>query len=217
MVLGHYGLALAAKRVTPTTSLGTLTLAANLADCLWPVFLLLGLEQVRVVPGLMAASPFDFAWYPWSHSLAMEALYGIVLGALVFAVRHDVRSAVVTGLLVPSHWLLDLPFHRPDLPLWPGGARLGFGLWNSVPVTVLAEAVVFGVGIWLYVRTTEAKDRIGSIALWAMVLFLAGVYASAVLGPPPASATAVGWSALALWVFVPWTVWIDRHRTLRAV
>jgi hypothetical protein len=216
MFLGHYGLALAAKRATPKTSLGTLTLAANLADCLWPILLLLGVETVRVVPGLMAASAFDFTSYPYSHSLAAEAVLGLVLGLAVFALRRDVRSAVVTGLLVLSHWFLDLPFHRPDLPLWPGGPKLGLGLWNSLSITVCSEALLFGVGVWLYASATRAKDAVGTMAFWAFVVVLAALYASAAFGPPPPSPTALAWGTLGLWLLVPWTYWIDRHRTLRA-
>ena len=59
MFLGHYGLALAAKRAAPRTSLGTLTFAAQFADELWPILLLMGLEHVRIVPGLMAANSLD--------------------------------------------------------------------------------------------------------------------------------------------------------------
>jgi hypothetical protein len=215
LLLGHYGLALAAKRATPGTSLGTLTLAANLADCAWPLLLLLGLEQVRVVPGLMATSPFDFKSYPYSHSLAVEALAGLVLGLLVYAARREVRSAVVVGLLVPSHWFLDVPFHRPDLPVWPGGPRFGFSLWNSVSVTLLAEALVFFGGLLLYTRTTMAKDRLGTVSLWAMVAFMLASYVGGVFGPPPASPTAVAYMSLGLWLFVPWTYWIDAHRRVR--
>ena len=49
MVLGHYGVALAAKRWAPRTSLGNLVLAAQLADEVWPLLLLLGVERVEIV------------------------------------------------------------------------------------------------------------------------------------------------------------------------
>jgi hypothetical protein len=215
MFLGHYGLAFAAKRVAPESSLGTLTLAGNLADCVWPILLLLGVEEVRVVPGLMTTSPLDFVSYPWSHSLAMEAVGGLAFGFLVWAVRRDVRSAVVCGLLVVSHWFLDVPFHRPDLPVWPGGPKVGFSLWNSVVVTFASEVLLFGVGVFLYVRMTQAKDRVGSVALWVLVAFLGLVFAASSFGPPPPNANAIAWPALALWLLVPWTYWIDRHRVLR--
>ncbi len=215
MFLGHYGLAFAAKRATPETSLGTLTLAGNLADTVWPLLLLLGVEQVRVVPGLMTTSPLEFVAYPWSHSLLTQALAGLVFGAAVWALRRDTRAAVVTGLLVVSHWFLDVPFHRPDLPVWPGGPKVGFSLWDSAAVTYGSEALLFGVGVWLYATQTKAKDRTGSVALWALVVFLVAVYAGAALGPPPPTASAVAWTTLSLWLLVPWTYFIDSHRSLR--
>jgi hypothetical protein len=212
MFLGHYGLAFAAKRAAPTTSLGTLTLAANLADCVWPILLLLGVEQLEVVPGKMAASSFAFVSYPWSHSLLIEVVAGLVLGLVVFLVQREVRGAVVTGLLVPSHWFLDVPFHGPDLPLWPGGPLVGLGAWNSIPLTLLAEVLLFAVGVFLYARMTTPKDKLGAAALWVLVVFLLAIYDSSLFGPPPRSATAVAWSALTLWLLVPWTYFIDAHR-----
>jgi hypothetical protein len=213
MFLGHYGLSFAAKRAAPRTSLGTLTFAGNLADCLWPVLLLLGVERVSVVPGLMAASEFNFESYPWSHSLATQVALGALVGVVHFALRREALAALVVGALVPSHWLLDLPFHRPDLPLWPGGPLVGLGLWNSVPISVALEVVLFLGGAALYARQTRPVDRTGTWALWGMVGFLSLIYGSALFGPAPASQDAIGYSTLSLWLFVPWTAWIDRHRT----
>ncbi len=215
MFLGHYGLAFAAKRAAPETSLGTLTLAGNLADTVWPVLLLLGVEQVRIAPGWMATSPLDFVSYPWSHSLLTQALAGLAFGGVVWAIRRDMRAAVVTGLLVVSHWFLDVPFHRPDLPVWPGGPKVGFSLWDSPAVTYGSEALLFGVGVWLYASQTRAKDRLGSVGLWALVVFLGAVYVASALGPPPPTSTALAWTGLTLWLLVPWTYFIDRHRSLR--
>ena len=216
MFLGHYGLAFAAKRAAPETSLGTLTLAGNLADTVWPILLLVGVEQVRVAPGWMTTSPLDFVSYPYSHSLLTQALAALGFGLLVWAIRRDARAAVVTGLLVVSHWFLDVPFHRPDLPVWPGGPKVGFSLWDSALVTYGSEALLFGVGVWLYAAKTKAKDRAGSLALWALVVFLAAVYLASALGPPPPNSNAVAWTTLSLWLLVPWTYFIDRHRSVRA-
>ena len=75
MFLGHYGVAFAAKRAAPRTSLGALAFAAQFLDELWPILLLLGVEKVKIVPGLMAASPLDFTHYPYSHSLLMAIVW----------------------------------------------------------------------------------------------------------------------------------------------
>jgi hypothetical protein len=217
--LGHYGLAFAAKRAAPRTQLGVLTFAAQWADELWPVLLLLGVEHVRIVPGLMAASSFDFVDYPISHSLALDIGWALLLGGAYYALRRDARGAIVVGLLVVSHWVLDVLVHRPDLPLWPGGPAVGLGLWNSVPLTLVAEALVFGGGLALYLRATVATDRIGSIALWALVTVLVAIYAMPYVmpdsGPPSTDTHGLALSALVLWLFVPWAYWIDRHRAPR--
>src|SRR5256885_11775842 len=144
MFLGHYGAALAAKRIAPRTSLGTLVLAAQLLDELWPIFLVAGIEHVRIVPGLMAANPLDFTYYPFSHSLVTAIGWSVLLGLSYYAMRRDRRSALIVGALVLSHWLLDVPMHRPDLPLWPGSSvRIGLGAWRSIPLTIVLELAVF--------------------------------------------------------------------------
>src|ERR1700726_1672665 len=121
MFLGHFGVAFAAKKVAPKTSLGTLVFAAQFADMLWPILLLLGLEKVRIVPGLLAASPFDFTSYPISHSLVAQVGWGAILGIAYFMVRRDGRSGLIVGIIVPTHWVLDFIVHRRDLPIYPGG------------------------------------------------------------------------------------------------
>src|SRR5919206_3052204 len=148
MILGHYGLAFAAKRVAPRTSLGTFAFAAQWLDELWPILVLAGIERVGVAPGLMPANPLDFEYYPYSHSLAGAIVWGVLIGGICYAMRRDRRSATVVGLLVLSHWILDLPMHRPDLPLWPGSAvRVGLGGWRSIPLTIAVELSVFVAGL----------------------------------------------------------------------
>ena len=213
MLLGHYGVALAAKRVLPRTSLGTTVLAAQWLDELWPILVLAGIERVRVVPGLMAANPLDFEYYPFSHSLAAAVVWSAIFGIIYYAARRNGPSATIVGSLVLSHWVLDLPMHRPDLPLWPGSSiRVGLGAWNSIPLSVALELIVLAIGLVIYLRATRARDRIGSIALWAMVVVLLAIYLSGFFSAPPPNGRAVGLGALGLWLFVPWSYWIDRHR-----
>ncbi len=57
MFVGHFGAGLAAEGVAPRVSLGTLFVSVQLADALWPVLLLSGVEHVRIVPGIMRVSP----------------------------------------------------------------------------------------------------------------------------------------------------------------
>lgn len=213
MFLGHYGLALAARRAAPDTSLGTTIFAAQFLDELWPLLLLAGVEQVRIVPGLMATSALDFVSYPFSHSLLTAVLWGALIGGAYFLLRRYRRGAWIVGLAVVSHWFLDAPMHRPDLPLAPGSSTLvGGGLWNSVIATFVLELGLLSLGLVLYARATRARDRIGSWGLWAMIGLLVSFFLGGVLGAPPPNERALALTALGLWLFVPWGYWVDRHR-----
>ncbi len=212
MFLGHFGVAFAAKKAAPKTSLGTLVFAAQFADLLWPILLLLGIERVRIVPGLLPASPFDFTSYPTSHSLVAQLGWGALLGLIYFAVKRNGGSALLVGGLVPTHWVLDFVAHRPDMPIYPGGPKYGLGMWNSVPLTISVEYVLFAAGIALYVSATRAKDTAGNLALWSLVGLLGVLYPASLFGPPPPSVQALAWSAFVIWLTVPWAAWADRHR-----
>lgn len=212
MFLGHYGLALAAKRAAPRTSLGTLTFAAQFLDELWPILLLVGAEQVRIVADRPYA-PFDFVSYPYSHSLLMAIVYGIIIGGIYFAIRKYRRGAWAVAALVVSHWLLDLPMHLHDLPLWPGASspKVGLGLWAFPHLTLVIEYTIYFAGAALYARSTRPLDRIGSWGLSTYVIVLAVLFQMS-NGPPPSSERTLAWTALGIWLFVPWAWWVDRHR-----
>ncbi|VAX21240.1 hypothetical protein MNBD_NITROSPINAE03-1236 [hydrothermal vent metagenome] len=214
MFIGHYGVALAAKKVAPQTSLGALFFAAQFIDLLWPFFLLSGIEIVRIDPGNTKFTPLDFVSYPYSHSLAMVIVWGAAVGGGYFALRRSRNGALALGALVLSHWILDLITHRPDLQLAPGSEiRVGFGLWDFVVASVALEFAIFAVGLFLYTRTMKAKDKTGRFALWGLVAFLLITWAGAIFGPPPPSVTMVAFPALLLWLLIPWAIWIDRHRS----
>ncbi len=215
MFIGHMGVALAAKRTAPKVSLGTLILATSWIDLVWPIFLLFGIEHVSIVPGITDFTPLDFTHYPFTHSLAMVIVWGLLLGGAYFFVRPSVKDSVVIGSVVVSHWVLDWLTHRPDLPLYPGGEPHGLGLWHSVPATLAVEGAIFAAGVVIYRNATIAKDRMGSWSLWGLVASLVVIYVMNVFGPPPPSEQAIGWVGLAAWVFPVWGYWIDRHRSKR--
>lgn len=214
MFLGHFALAMGAKRVAPKASLGMLVLSAQFADCLWPVLLLLGIERVRIVPGITRVTPLDFVSYPISHSLLMQLVWGSLLGAIYFFWRRDFRPTVVVVALLPTHWLLDYFSHRPDMPLYPGGPKVGLGMWNSLTLTLLVEFGLFAVGTVVYLKATRSKGG-WNLGFWSFALFLAVMYPASLFGPPPSSVRVLAFSALALWLTIPWAAWGDRQRGMR--
>ena len=216
MFIGHFGLAFAAKRAAPEACLGTTILAAEFLDALWPLFVMAGIERLEIVPGITRMTPLDFVHYPWSHSLAMALAWSFAFGAAYWLLRRNRRGALIVAALVASHWILDWIVHRPDLPLYPGdAAKYGLGLWNQPALELAIEALLFAGGIYLYLRTTRARDRIGAYAFWTLVAVLAIAYLGATLGPPPPSAQAVAASSLIVYVMAGWGWWIDRHREAR--
>jgi len=214
MFIGHYAVALAAKKAAPRTSLGTLFMAAQFVDLLWPLLLLAGVEHVQPV---QAESPFlrlEFTDYPVSHSLAGAALWSLVLGGLYQLIRRETRGALIVGGCVFSHWILDFLTHRPDLPLWfAGGPYAGLGLWNSVWGTVIVEGGLFLAGAAVYLNATRKKDRIGTWAIWSLLVVITAIYCGNIAGPPPPDARSIGIVANAAWLFVIWAYWADAHRT----
>jgi hypothetical protein len=214
MFIGHFGVALAAKRIAPRTSLGTLILGAQLLDLLWPILLLLGIEHVRIAPGITKVSPLDFYDYPISHSLATTIGWSVLVGGIYFLVRRYLRGAWVVGLAVLSHWVLDFLVHRPDLPLWPGGPRVGLGLWNSWPASIIFEVLFFAAGVGTYLSTTRSKDAVGRYAFWLLVAILFFGWVSTLLAGPPPSVNALAKGGLVMWVTVPWGYWSDSHRAV---
>ena len=214
MFLGHFGVGFAGKKAAPALSLGTLFLAVQWADLLFFVLVLAGVEHFRIAPGATAVTPMDFYDYPWSHGLVALLVWGVVFAVGLRFFGKPAVAAVVFGVGVVSHWFLDALVHRADMPVFLGGPRVGLGLWNSVPATVIAEALVFGGGLAVYLKTTRARDRTGNWALWGLVVFLAAAWIASVAGPPPPNEGAVAASGVGLWLLVPWGYWIDRHRAI---
>ena len=213
MFIGHFGVGFGAKPAAPKVSLGTLFFAAQFVDLLWPVLLLFGLERVRIDPEATVVTPLAFDHYPISHSLLATLGWGLLVGAGYFLLRKNRRGAIVVGLLVVSHWVLDLFMHRPDLPLYPGSTTaVGLNAWSSLPLTLAIELPIFALGVWLYTRATSPRNAIGRWALVGLVAFLLAIYASNLFGPPPPSTIAIAWIGQAQWLLVLWAYWVDKHR-----
>ena len=214
MFIGHFAIALGAKKYAPEASLGMLFLACQLADLVWPNLVLLGIETFEIEPGNTVLTPLRFTHYPYSHSLLMLLVWSILLAGVYSLIRGGgKRAAMVIAVVAISHWFLDFLTHRPDMPITPNETSLvGLGLWNYPVLAVPVELLLFALGTWIYINHTRALDRIGKYGLWGLVILLLTIYTANILGPPPPSVVAVAWSAQALWLIVALGFWIDRHR-----
>ena len=202
-----------AKRAAPRVSLPVLFAAVSFLDILWPLFVVMGVEHARIVPGITAASPLDLYDYPWSHSLVMSLVWSVAFAAPLFVAKRARDGLVVAGCVF-SHFVLDLVTHRPDMLLAPGTTeKYGFGLWDALVPAVIVEAALFAAGVYVYVKSTRATGRWGTIGFGTLVAVLTLSWLSGVFGPPPPGIEVVAWSAL---VFVPitlaWSWAIDRAR-----
>ena len=214
MFLGHFALAFGAKRVAPTVSLGTLFLACQFADLLWPTLLALGYERVEIDPGNTVVTPLNFVSYPYSHSLVMLLLWSALFAIVYRVAKGSKPAAMITiAALVFSHYLLDVLTHRPDMPVTiHGSTRLGLGLWNFPGTTLAIESAMFIVATAIYMSATRARDRIGQAGLYGLIVVLVAIYFAALYGPPPPSTAAIAGAGHLSWLFVVWAYWVDRHR-----
>ncbi|HEX9106862.1 MAG TPA: hypothetical protein VF832_06535, partial [Longimicrobiales bacterium] len=201
MFLGHIGLALAARRAAPRTSLGTLLLAAQALDGGWALLLAARLERA-MAPVLMAGGPPEIGNGPITHSLPFAVACAMAIGGAYFLMRRYAAGAVVVGALILSHWLLDA---AADLP-----ARLP--LAAGVPVLLLAESALFLVGVTIYLRATRARDWVGSWGLGFGLVALLACFAAAIFAPQPLHSQAFVLAVLGSAFFAPLGFWLERHR-----
>lgn len=213
MFIGHFGAGLIGKKIDKLPSLGTMLLAAQLIDLVWPILLLLGIERVEIDPGNTLITPLNFVYYPFTHSLLFVLLWGIAFGGVYFMLKKNLKSALLLGSLVVSHWFLDLLVHRPDLPLTLANENfVGFNGWNSLVITLLLELGIFFTGVYFYNSVTKAKNKVGTIGFWSLVVFLIITYFANLFGPVPPDTNAIAFGGLAMWLLVAWAYWVDKNR-----
>src|SRR5439155_9766313 len=219
MFVGHYGISFAAKRLDKTIPLWVLFLAVQLLDLGWGVLVPLGVEKVRIVPGITASNPLDLYYMPYTHSLVAALLWSLA-GYVVYRSGRGFgasrRAALLVAAAVFSHWVLDLIVHRPDLPLYDDTLKMGLGLWNyRVPAFLLEVAILFG-GMLLYLRSTTATTRFGRWGFPVFGVLMLAIQAGAFFGPPPGAEWVAAVEALVLYiVFAAIAGWLERARLTR--
>jgi len=202
MLAGHYGAAFLAKALEPRLPLWILAIAVQLVDVLWAVFVLAGIEHLRVDPSL-ASNPLDLYDMPYTHSLLGTLAWAALAATAVFVWRRERLASLVVAGAVASHWLLDWVVHRPDLLLWSGPAKHGLALWNFPVVAIGVESLLLVASAWVLLRSRAAHRvrRRGVVAIVASLLVVQGVLS---IGPPPLGPRAVVCSALVLFAAVAW-------------
>lgn len=211
MFIGHYGAAFAGKKFAPKISLGVFFAATLFIDLFWSIFSILGIEKFRVDPSLPGIMPVSLYYMPYSHSLSAAILWSTLFALLVYAFYRDTRGAVVSFLVVISHWILDLVAHREDLSIFGGPIKFGFGIWNWRWLALGVEFGVFFAGLLLYLSAAPPRDRTGTWSLASLVMLLIAAQ-MAIAFSPGQMLEELDWAVLSQFLLVFWAVWIDRHR-----
>jgi hypothetical protein len=194
MFVGHYAVSFACKWREPAIPLWVLFIAVQLLDVAWGTLVLLGIEEVRIVPGFTRTNPLDLYYMPYTHSLVASLLWSFGAAGLyrLLVRRSTIRSCVLVGLAVFSHWVLDFVVHAPDLPLYDNTAKVGLGLWNQPSVAFGLEAILLYAGIFLCARA-RLVHRTRAIVVGTVML---GIQVYVFFGPPPSSPNAAAATAL---------------------
>jgi hypothetical protein len=215
MFVGHYGVAFAAKRVAGPVPLWVYFLAVQWLDVVWSLLVLLGIEKLRIVPGITEANSLDLYYMPYTHSLPGALTLSFLFGGIVAMAVRDRRGMtfVAVSAAAFSHWLLDLVVHVPDLPLYDNAAKVGFGLWRHVALSFPLELVVLIAGAWVYTRAVPPASLRGHNAMRGFVALLVLLQVYANFGPPPASENAMAIMALGFYaVLAAIAAWVEAAR-----
>jgi hypothetical protein len=215
MFVGHYASAFVAAAHPKAPKLGTLFVATQLIDFGFFVFVPMGIEAMRIVPGTSVMNPMELYDMPWTHSLIGALAWGAGFALVLRLVLKNWTAALIGGAVVVSHWFLDLLVHVPDLTLAGKPPKLGLGLWNHPAIEMPMEIGLLVSSALIYARKTRALAK--PWRLPALIIFLFAVQAINWFGPPPVAVDFGLWG-LALFVFVIaalFASWVARNRVHR--
>jgi len=160
---GHLAIGFAAKRFAPRIPLIVLLVTAYAIDLLYFLFMAIGIESVE--------------YSPWSHSLIMAVAWSGLALLITLMITKSFRSALVIGLVLISHWVLDFIVWDNMLIIFDDGLRVGIGLFNAIGFsqtnftgfnmsTVIASSIELSlliVGVAMYIRLRK-KDKADSLS-----------------------------------------------------
>jgi hypothetical protein len=204
MFVGHYSVAFAARSEKNKIPLWVLFIAVQFLDYIWATLVLLGIEKLRVIKGFTAGSMLDSYFHPYSHSLITAMPWSAVAtvgykplcGWLGYTYKKS--AALIVGLAVISHWILDLVAHPRDLPIYDNTWKVGFGLWNYRDPEFALEIALLAGGIMLYltrnVLSTARKAAVIVFGLALVVIQIGDTYV-------PRTSLSDKATAMGVWIF----------------
>jgi hypothetical protein len=218
MFIGHYGPAFLAATSRKAPRLGTLFIAAQLVDLAFFSFMLIGVEHMRLVPGITAMNPMDLYDMPWTHSLVGALVWAAGFALLLWLWQKRASTALIGGAVVLSHWLLDLLVHRPDLTLAGAPPAYGFGLWNHPIIEMPLEAMFGFGGLVLFATRTRPTGRAGRRPIIFLALAMIAFEDIDWFAPKPTAVTAaIPLGALFAYVVMAALAWwVGRTQELKA-
>jgi hypothetical protein len=218
MMVGHYGVSFAMKPTQQRIPLWLWFITVQWLDIVWAIFVLLGIEKVRIVPGFTEATPLDLYYMPYTHGLPGSIVLSLLFGGVVSLFTNG--SRLLTGLLLAtasfSHWVLDLIVHPPDLPLYDNAAKVGFGLWRHIAISLPLELAILGLGAWIYARSAAFASDASRYKFWGFIAALAVLQLYANCGPPPATPVdlaVIGLASFAILAAI--AAWVEPRRLVR--
>jgi hypothetical protein len=215
MMVGHYGVSFAMKPTQQRIPLWLWFIAVQWLDIVWAILVLLGIEKVRIVPGFTEATPLDLYYMPYTHGLPGAIVLSLVFGGVMSLSISGNRwmTALLMAVASFSHWVLDLIVHPPDLPLYDNAAKVGFGLWRHIAISLPLELAILGLGAWLYARSAAFASDGSRYKFWGFVAALAVLQLYANFGPPPATSIDLAITGLASFTMLTAiAAWVERGR-----
>jgi hypothetical protein len=217
MLAGHYSVGFLARSASRDVPLWVWFLAVQWLDVFFMIFVLLGVEKMRITPGFTESNALDLYYMPYTHSLGGALAFSLAFAVLVAAFLPAARRAGVMALLAAaslSHWFLDFLVHTPDLGLFDPDQKVGLGLWNHLAVELPLEiALVLGCA-WLCARAlpdAKVRKRIWIVAGALIVLQMYGTF-----GPVAHSPAELAITGLTAYVaMIGAAYWVERPASTR--
>jgi hypothetical protein len=203
MFIGHFAPAIAAAAQKDAPNLPVLMVAGQFVDWLFFAFLLGGVEQMRITPGITTMNAMDLYHMPYTHSLTGSLFWAMALGGgitiviwargrrngggtTVVAWPRAIMAGLIAAAVVISHWFLDLIVHTQDLTINGSPPKLGFGLWNHPAIEMPLELILTLGALWFYGGARKpARGRLVILATTLLALQLFNWF-----GPQPSEVTA---------------------------